>query len=177
MDSPRARRATLARRWLPCLAGALLALVIVPSQAAAQTTRTEIHVPLRILDNLCANDEPVQLSGDEYITTTTTARSDGGYTVRASIVAPNLKGTGMLTGIPYRGVDGQTTYSYAAPAPFPAVDDVTLYTVLKPQYQLPSMYLVTVIRETIAFDGTPLTTFRSISLTCKQPTCSHHRVS
>jgi hypothetical protein len=159
--------------------GAVVAAVMLvgPAQAAAQTTRTQIHIPLTVLDNLCANDEPVALSGDEYITTTTTQRRDGSYTVAASIVAPNLKGTGLVSNIPYSGVDGQQTFSYVAPPPFPTTYDVTLFTVLKPAYELPSMYLITAIRQTIAFDGTPITTFRSLSLTCKQPKCSAKRRS
>ena len=153
------------------------AALVVPAQASAETTRTEIHIPLTVLTNLCAENEPVALSGDEYITTTTTPRPDGSFTVTASIVAPNLTGTGMVSNIPYSGVDGQQTYSYIATPPFPSTYDVTLFTILRPAYKLASMYLVTVIRQTIAFDGTPVTTFRSVSLTCKQPTCGHRRWS
>jgi hypothetical protein len=157
-------------RWMGAVVAA--AILAVPAQAAAQTTRTQIHIPLTVLDNLCADAEPVALSGDEYITTTTKQRRDGSYTVKASIVAPNLKGTGLVSNIPYSGVDGQHTFSYVAPPPFPTTYDVTLFTVLKPAYKLKSMYLITGIRQTIAFDGTPITTFRSLSLTCKKPKCS-----
>jgi hypothetical protein len=175
MPKLRPRWTRLAR---PCLAAAVAVLAVVgPAQARAQTVRTQIHIPLTVLTNLCADAEPVALSGDEYITTKTKPTRNGGYTVSASIVAPNLRGTGLVSNVPYRGVDGQRTFSYFAPPPFPATYDVTLYTVLKPQYKLPSMYLVTVIRQTIAFDGTPITTFRSVSLTCKQPTCSARRSS
>lgn len=190
MKMPLARRASSARRCLElhrppvsrrrrlaCVAAAAAFVAAAPASADAQTVKTKIHIPLTVLDNLCADAEPVALSGDEYITTTTTARRDGGYTVSASIVAPNLTGTGLVSQIPYRGVDGQRTFQYVAPPPFPASYDVTLYTVLQPQYKLASMYLVTVIRQTIAFDGTPITTFRSVSLTCRQPTCSAHRYS
>jgi hypothetical protein len=165
-------------RRLACVGAAIAALIaVVPASADAQTVKTQIHIPLTVLHNLCANDEPVALSGDEYITTTTKARSDGSYTVSASIVAPNLAGTGLVSQIPYRGVDGQRTFQYVAAPPFPSTYDVTLYTILQPAYKLASMYLVTVIRQTVAFDGTPITTFRSVSLTCRQPSCSAHRDS
>jgi hypothetical protein len=160
--------------------GAVTAVLFIaaPGQAAAETTRTQIHIPLRVLTNLCNNAEPVQLSGDEYITTTTTPTSNGGFTVTASIVAPNLTGTGLVSMVAYRGVDGQQTFSYFAPPPFPSTYDVTLYTVLKPlSSTIKSMYLVTRIRQTIAFDGMPITTFQDVSLTCTQPRCSAQRRS
>jgi hypothetical protein len=170
--SPHARR-----RHLSLLPLALGALLVAPAGPSAATTRTVIHIPLTVLTNLCNNAELVQLSGDQYITTTTTPRSNGGYTVSASIVAPNLTGSGIVSRVPYRGVDGQQTYSYYAPAPYPSTYDVTLYTVLQPLALIPSEYLVTHIRQTIAFDGTPVTTFQNVQLTCKQPTCSHQRWS
>jgi hypothetical protein len=170
-----------ARGRLRCLPrmGAVTAVLLMaaPGQAAAETTTTKIHIPLRVLTNLCNNAEPVQLSGDEYITTTTTPTSDGGVKVTASIVAPNLTGSGLVSMVPYRGVDGQRTFSYFAPPPFPSTYDVTLFTVLRPVGAIPSMYLVTQIRQTIAFDGIPVTTFQNVSLTCTQPKCSATRRS
>jgi hypothetical protein len=157
-------------------AAATALLLVAPGQARASTTRTVIDVPLRILDNLCAGAEPVSLSGHEYITTTTTPRAGGGFTVRASIVAPDLIGAGMVSQIPYHGVDGQQTYEYVAPAPYPSTSDVTLYTLLQPLYGLPTMYFVTVLRQVVLSDGTAVTTFRDMRLTCTQPKCSHvHR--
>ena len=54
-------------------------------------------------------------------------------------VLDELKGTGLVSNIPYNGVDGQQTYQYIAAPPFPSTYDVTLYTVLRPAYKLKSM--------------------------------------
>ena len=55
------------------------------------TVREVINIPLLPLTNAC-NADVIAFSGDMYLTTTTTPRSDGSDTVRTSAVAPNLTG-------------------------------------------------------------------------------------
>src|SRR4030095_1147396 len=98
------------------IVGAVLALVAAaPADATTggTTVRTTINIPAMVVDNLC-NLDTVNLSGDLTITTTTTPTSNGGYTVRSSSVARDLRGQRIapLPMINYRGSDGDNTYSY-----------------------------------------------------------------
>jgi hypothetical protein len=121
----------------------------------SQTVRITINLPALVLDNLC-NADVVNLSGDLTITTTTTPQGDGGYTVRSSSVARNLTGTRIapLPAIGYKGDDGENVYSYYAPPPQPSTHTVVHWTKLVPEGDAPTMYLVTVLRETTMADGT-----------------------
>jgi hypothetical protein len=79
--------------------------------------------------------------------------------------------------IGYRGDDTENTYSYYAPPPYPATHEVLHYTTLIPSTKAPRMYLVVIIRETIAADGTPVVpVVERAYLVCKQPTCSQKQV-
>jgi hypothetical protein len=135
-----------------------------------QTTSVVINIPALPLTNLC-NADIVNLSGDMYITTTTRPTSDGGYTVRTSAVAPDLRGQRIAPPPPirYRGSDAENAYSYYAPPPYPSSHRVVHWTKLVPQGRAPTMYLVVVLRETIAADGTVLTTAERAYLVCKPP--------
>ena len=93
-------------------------------------------------------------------------------------MARDLRGTRIapLPPIGYRGADGENTYSYYAPPPFPSTHRVVHWTTLIPDGKAPRMYLVLVIRETIAADGTVIPVFEAAYLVCKQPSCSQKRV-
>jgi hypothetical protein len=162
------------------IAGAVLAVVTAaPADAktGGTTVRTTINVPAMVVDNLC-NLDVVNLSGDMTITTTTTPAGNGGYTVRSSADARNLRGKRIapLPAIGYRGADSENTYSYYAPPPFPSTHRVVHWTTLIPNGNAPRMYLVLVIRETIAADGTVIPVFEHAYLVCKQPSCSAKKV-
>jgi hypothetical protein len=73
---------------------------------------------------------------------------------------------------PYRGQDDENSFAYYAPPPYPSTFTVTHWTKLLPQANAPSMYLVIVLREVVAADGTTVPTFQRAYLTCTQPTCS-----
>jgi hypothetical protein len=162
------------------IAGAVLAVVTAaPADAktGGTTVRTTINLPALPLDNLC-NGDVVNLSGDMTITTTTTPAGNGGYTVRSSADARNLRGERIAPppAIGYRGADSENTYSYYAPPPFPSTHRVVHWTTLIPNGNAPRMYLVLVIRETIAADGTVIPVFEHAYLVCKQPSCSAKKI-
>lgn len=162
-----------------------IAAIVLPFLTAApadaksggSTVRVTINIPAMVVDNLC-NLDVVNLSGDLTITTATTPARDGGYTVRTSSVARDLRGTRIapLPPIGYRGTDGENTYSYYAPPPFPSTHRVVHWTTLIPDGNAPRMYLVLVIREVIAADGTVIPVFERAYLVCAQPSCSAKKV-
>jgi hypothetical protein len=147
------------------------------AKTGGNTVRTTINIPAMVVDNLC-NLDVVNLSGDLTITTTTTPARNGGYTVKSSSVARDLRGTRIAPApqIGYRGGDGENTYSYYAPPPFPSTHRVVHWTTLIPDGNATRMYLVLVIQETIAADGTVIPVFQNAYLVCKQPSCSETKV-
>jgi hypothetical protein len=162
------------------IAGALLAVVVAaPAEAktAGTTVETTLNIPAMVVDNLC-NLDVVNLSGDLTIRTTTTPARNGGYTVQTAAVARNLRGTRIAPppAIGYRGGDGENTYSYYAPPPFPSTHRVVHWTTLIPDGNAPRMYLVLVILETITADGTVIPVLERAYLVCKQPSCSAKKV-
>ncbi len=171
------------------LAAALCVLVSVQSagRASAQasersgggtTVRTTINLPALVLDNLC-NTDVVNLHGDLTIVTTTTPARNGGYTVRSTAIARDLRGNRIAPtpAISYHGDDGENSFSYYAPPPFPSTHRDVHWTTLIPQGNAPRMFLVLVLRETIAPDGTVVPVFERAYLTCQQPHCSDERIS
>jgi hypothetical protein len=162
---------------IAALVMAVMTAAPADAKSKGTTVRTTLNVPAMVLNNLC-NLDVVNLSGDLTITTTTTPTRDGGYTVRSSAVARDLRGTRIAPAPPigYRGGDGENTYSYYAPPPFPSTHRVVHWTTLIPQGNAPRMYLVLVIREVIAADGTVVPVFENAYLVCQQPTCSETRV-
>ena len=180
-EQRRPRRSTIIMTVLGIAAAALTVVTALPASATSKgtTVRTTLNIPAMIVTNLC-NADTVNLSGDLTITTTTTPTSNGGYTVRSSSVARNLRGSRIAPppAIGYRGGDGENTYSYYAPPPFPSSHEVVHWTTLIPDTstKAPRMYLVLVIRETIAADGTVVPVFERAYLVCKQPTCSQKPV-
>ncbi len=137
-------------------------------KGGGQTVKTTINLPAFPLDNLC-NGDVVNLSGDLHITTTTTPHRNGGYTVRSSADARNLRGNRIAPPppIPYRGDDRENTYSYYAPPPQPSSHRVVHWTRLVPEGHAPTMYLLVVLRETLAADGTVVPVFERAYLACK----------
>ena len=171
------------------LAAALCALVGVQFAVSASaqaserssggtTVRTTINLPALVLDNLC-NADVVNLHGDLHIVTTTTPARNGGYTVRSTAIARDLRGTRIAPppAIGYHGDDSENTFSYYAPPPFPSTHRVVHWTKLIPEGNAPSMFLVLVLRETIAADGTVVPVFERAYLVCQQPSCSDQRIS
>jgi len=161
--------------WLVAAAAlALLALVGAPPGDAkrqrGETVETTINLAALPLTNLC-NADVVNLSGDLHIRTTTTPRGNGGFTVKSTALAPDLRGERIAPppSISYRGGDGENTYSYFAPPPYPSSHRVAHWTTLIPEGKAPRMYLVVVIRETIAADGTPIVSVERAYLSCKKP--------
>jgi hypothetical protein len=136
-----------------------------------ETVRTTINLPALVLDNLC-NGDVVVLSGDLHITTTTTPHRDGGYTVRSSADARNLRGSRIAPPPPigYHGWDREDTFSYYAPPPQPSQHRVVHWTRLVPEADEPVMYLVFEIRETVLADGTVVPVLERAYLKCSPPT-------
>ena len=104
------------------LAAALCALVGVQFAVSASaqaserssggtTVRTTINLPALVLDNLC-NADVVNLHGDLHIVTTTTPARNGGYTVRSTAIARDLRGTRLAPppAIGYHGDDSENLY-------------------------------------------------------------------
>jgi hypothetical protein len=154
--------------------------VVKPTAARAtggsggsQVVQITINVPALVLDNLC-NADVVNLSGDMTITTITTPRSDGSYTVYSSAVAKNLTGQRIAPPPPigYKGDDAENAFSYVAPPPYPSSHTVVHWTKLVPQGKAPTMYLVTVLRETTMADGTTVPVLQKAYLACSPP--KHH---
>jgi len=143
-------------------------MAAAPAAASAETVRTTIHIPGMVVDNLC-NGEPVFLSGDLHVETTTYRTRRGGFIVRSSTRAHNLRGEGLVTQLPYRGDEGENTRGYYAPPPQPSYQSVVHWTKLWPDGPAPSMYLVIALRQTIAADGTVIPTLESMRLTCREP--------
>jgi hypothetical protein len=145
--------------------------------AKGQATDVTIHLPALVLDNLC-NGDVVDLHGDLRIITTTKPTGNGGYTVRSTAIARGLQGERIapLPTIGYHGDDGENTFTYYAPPPYPSTFRVVHWTRLVPEGNAPSMYLVLVLRETITADGTVVPVFERAFLVCKPPPCSAKHV-
>jgi hypothetical protein len=141
------------------------------------TTDITINIPAMVVDNLC-NADVVNLSGDLRIITTTKPTGNGGYTVRSTAIARGLRGNRIAPPPPigYHGDDGENTFTYFAPPPYPSTSRVVHWTRLVPEAPAPSMYLVLVIRETILADGSMVPVFERAFLVCRQPTCSAKHV-
>jgi len=151
----------------------LVAMGPTPVSAASSTTRTEITIRLEAATfvNLCNNDF-VELAGDETIRVTRTTNSDGSSTVRSTLIAPNLTGkrAAPLPMIGYRGADAHQNYAYYAPAHFPYTLTVIHWQKLVPQGPAPTMYLVTVLRETLLDSSSaPVVTVDRLYLACTEP--------
>jgi hypothetical protein len=138
--------------------------------SGGETVRTTINLPALVLDNLC-NGDVVVLSGDLHITTTTTPQRNGGFTVRSSADARNLRGDRIapLPAIGYHGWDREDTFSYYAPPPQPSQHRVVHWTRLVPEADEPVMYLVFELRETVLADGTVVPVLERAYLKCAPP--------
>jgi hypothetical protein len=152
---------------------AVMALVLAGPVSATtsggQTVRTTIHLPAWEIDNLCNGAEPVILSGDMNITTRSTPDRSGGYTVQSSAVAHNLQGQGLVSMLRYEGDDVEDSNASYAPPPYPSSFSDAHYQRLVPKGPAPSMWLVVVLRETTAADGTTIPTLDRMYLTCHGP--------
>jgi hypothetical protein len=145
------------------------------SGGGGQTVETIINIPALPLTNLC-NADIANLSGDARLRVTTTPHRNGGYTVRSSFNARNLRGERIAPPPPigYHGDNVENTYSYYAPAGGSS-HRVYHWTRLVPEARAPTMYLVVVIRETILADGTVVPVAERAYLVCRQPRCWHER--
>jgi hypothetical protein len=153
-----------------------------PAQAksgsgGSTTVDVTLDVPAMVVDNLC-NGDVVNLSGDMRVITTTTPTRNGGYTVRSSTIAKDLRGERIAPPpvIGYHGDDVTNSYSYYAPPPYPSTHQVVHWTKLVPEGNAPTMYLVIVLRETTA-NGTTVPVLERTYLVCQQPSCSSQRIN
>jgi hypothetical protein len=168
------------RSVLLAAAGILVAMLTGSSYAVAGTSTDGHRVDVTIniaalpLDNLC-NGDVVNLSGDMRIVTVTRPAKNGGYTVTSTSTARNLRGERIapLPAIPYSGDQTENSFSYYAPPPYPSTSRVAHWTRLVPQGKAPTMWLVVVLRYTIAADGSLVPVAERANLTCTQP--SEHR--
>jgi hypothetical protein len=136
------------------LALSLTIVALRPSPAQAQTVVSVINLPAVVIDNQC-NGEPVALSGDLLTVVTTRPTADGGTTVRSLSVTRGLQGTGLVSGVSYRAVELSGAIVNQLPPPGTGTLFSTVTTLLIPQGSAaPSMGLVTVIKATVAPDGT-----------------------
>jgi hypothetical protein len=149
--------------------GLMLAGPVSATTSGGQTVKTTIHLPAYGMDNLCNGAEPVILSGDLNITTRSTPDRRGGYTAQSSAVAHNLKGQGLLSMLRYEGDDVEDSNAHYAPPPYPSSFSDAHYQRLVPEGPAPSMWLVVVLRETTAADGTTMPTLDRMYLTCHGP--------
>jgi hypothetical protein len=133
------------------------------------TTEYTLHVAALPVTNLC-NADAVILNGDLEIRETTTPAKKDGYTVQSTINGRNLTGSGLPSGLDYTGEDREQSNAYYAPPPYPSTFTDVHYTRLVPQGDAPGEYLVVVLRETVAADGTVVPTIDQTYLVCSQPT-------
>jgi hypothetical protein len=110
------------------------------------------------------------------IVTVTKPAKNGGYTVNSTATANNLTGERIAPPpvIGYSGDDKQSSYTYYAPPPFPSSSRVAHWTKLVPDGNAPTMWLVVIVRYTIAVDGTAIPVADQAYLSCSQPK-SHER--
>jgi hypothetical protein len=140
-------------------------LGLAPAAARAETVVAVIHVPAMVVENSCNGDQ-VNLSGDLRIKVTTKATKDGGTTVRSTTVG-HLSGQGLVTQLQYRSVDKEESFAYYAPPPGTGTFFDTQSTKLVPKGDAPSMFVVTVVKGTVAADGTLETTLDQTYVTCR----------
>ena len=140
-----------------------------PKPGKGTTVEYTLPVPALAVTNLC-NADAVVLSGDLYIRETTTpAKKGGGYTVESTINGRDLTGAGLPSGLDYTAEDREQSNAYYAPPPYPSTFTDVHYTKLDPQGDAPTEYLVIVLRETVAADGTVVPTIDSTYLVCNPP--------
>ncbi len=142
---------------------------------SATTNEYVLHVAALPVTNLC-NADAVILNGDLYIRETTTPSRNGGYTVRSTTNGRNLTGSGLPSGLSYKGEDREQSNAYYAPPPYPSTFQDVHYTKLVPQGNAPTEYLVVVLREVVAADGTVVPTIDRTYLVCQQPSPSSKKV-
>jgi len=154
--------------------GLLVLGAATASASNSYTVERTIHLPALAVTNLCnqgAMKDQVDLQGDEHIRVTTTTRSDGTMIVNSNFNAPNLTGERYFPTPPiaYKGADGHQNFAYYPPPPYPYTLQVVHWTKLVPQYAAPTMWLVTVLRETVAPDAPAIVTVDRAYLTCSEP--------
>jgi hypothetical protein len=152
------------------LAGAAATNAAGGGAGGGQTVRTTLNIPAMVADNLC-NGDVVELSGDLHITTTTTPHADGGFSVRSSADARNLRGFRIapLPPVGYHGWDSEDSYSYYAAPPQPSQHRTVHWTRLVPESDQPVMYVVFEIRETVLADGVVVPVLDRMELRCSPP--------
>jgi hypothetical protein len=91
--------------------------------------------------------------------------------VTSTATANNLTGERIAPppAIAYSGDDKESTYTYYAPPPFPGTSRVAHWTKLVPAGNAPTMWLVVIVRYTIAADGTAIPVADQAYLSCSQP--------
>jgi hypothetical protein len=134
-------------------ASTALALTPRPAQAEGPiTVITVIKLPSVLLDNRC-NGDPVGLGyGQLTIATTIVPLSTGGEQVQGTITySENLRGEDLITHEPYRGAEGEMSFSHYLPAGGGTYHDLA-WSALLPQSHGPAMLLVESTRATLNSD-------------------------
>jgi hypothetical protein len=151
--------------------GLLLAVPLVvlgigiQSATAANVVNTTIHVPASVQTNPCFPTDVVNLSGDIHIVITTTADSNGGYSVTSHLNS-QLSGVSITTGTKYVNSENQEDEWYARP-PFPAIHTHTYDFLLVSQSNTPNYVLHMTMHETVNAQGVPTATVDSFSMDCQ----------
>jgi hypothetical protein len=159
---PRRRTVAVAAVFLVALLAAA-----VPARAADDTTVViaTIRLPAKIVTNQC-NGDIVNLHGNLTIVTAITRTSGGGSRQVSLSIAPDLVGEDVVNGSAYRAVEAEFTYALLAPAGFGPFVAVT-WTLLVPQEGgAATVFVVTVLKETIQADGTITPTLERVYLVC-----------
>ena len=178
-DATQGRELSRRVRWVAAIAAVgAAALLTAPVTSAGdgdktgKTVRYTLHVTAMVVDNLC-NGDVVNLHGDLQVTETTTPGKNGSYTIRSSTNGRDLRGETVvatgLTPMAYRGQDREDSTQHIAPPPYPSTFDDTHWTALFPEGPAPTMYLVIVLRWTVAADGTAGPMINRMFLQCQKP--------
>jgi hypothetical protein len=139
------------------LLSAAASTAVTPKPARAQepiTVITVINLPDVVIDNRC-NGHPVGLGyGQLTIVTTIVPLGTAGEQVQGTVTySQNLRGEDLITHEPYRGAEGEFSFSHYLPAGGGRFYDL-MWSTLVPQRSGPRMVFVQLLKATINPDFT-----------------------
>ena len=150
-------------RVLACaLVAASLPLLAAPAVQAQgpsgpSTDVYVLHLEGQPFDNSCNGDVTV-LRGELTIVTTHIPTRDGGEIVQGNAVTTNLVGSGLPSGLTYRAAHAEVSFvRYLPPERGGYTSTDLMLWLLVPDGDAPTMYLATVLRETVRADETATT--------------------
>jgi hypothetical protein len=155
---------------LASLVAVCLMLLGSMTAVADQGRTVQVQIPYHTdVTNLC-NNQIVNVHGVLTTTITTTPTSDGGYTILAWNIAPDMVGETMVGGSgPYRADQGEVNFQVIPPSTKPTrVYDATWLTMV-PQGSGPTMYLVTLFAVTVYPDETFKVNLQKTYMVCTAP--------